>query len=454
MQNIRHPTMTDVRLRIENLIGDKEWRRLRMLLSNLPSREVAELLKASEPGSAILIFRLLPMEKADEVFAALDSKAQGTLIEHMKNAQERRVLLEMPPEVRAELREELPCLVTRKLIYLLPPEEREDAMHLLGYPKHSVGSRMIPQYVAVRPFWTVEKALQHIRRYGFPSETLDMIFVVDDKDVLIDDIPLSDIILAEPQTSISDLMNNQFVSIGALEDQEEAVRKMRRFSLAALPVVNSKGALVGIVTVGEAMDIAEKETTEDFQKKSAIVPLEMSYSSSSVWSLYRKRIVWLALLGVSDLLAASVITYFQDTIAAVVALAFFIPVLIGTGGNAGCQSSTLVIRALAVGDLNLKKWFSVLRREASVGVMLGSTLGAIFFIRILLWKGGPSIGLVVSLSMVCIATWASFTGSLFPIILTKMKLDPAVSGSPLITTFVDVSGLLVYFLIAKWILGI
>jgi len=454
MQNIRHPTMTDVRLRIENLIGDKEWRRLRMLLSNLPSREVAELLKASEPGSAILIFRLLPMEKADEVFAALDSKAQGTLIEHMKNAQVRRVLLEMPPEVRAELLEELPCLVTRKLIYLLPPEEREDAMHLLGYPKHSVGSRMIPQYVAVRPFWTVEKALQHIRRYGFPSETLDMIFVVDDKDVLIDDIPLSDIILAEPQTSISDLMNNQFVSIGALEDQEEAVRKMRRFSLAALPVVNSKGALVGIVTVGEAMDIAEKETTEDFQKKSAIVPLEMSYSSSSVWSLYRKRIVWLSLLGVAGFLSSSVIGAFEKTIAAMVVLASFMPVLADSGGNTGTQSATLVIRALAVGDLALKNWFSVLRREAAVGVMLGVSLGAILFCTAFVWRGGAMVGVVIFLSLTCVMIWANLVGGLLPIIFTKIKIDPAVAGNPAITTLVDATGLLIYFSIAKMVLGL
>jgi len=217
MQDVRQPNEIDVRHRIRNLIECKEWRQLRMLLSDLPSREVAELLKASEPGIAILIFRLLPMEKADEIFAALDSKAQGTLIEHMKDAQARRVLLEMPPEVRAELIEELPCLVTRKLIYLMPREEREDAMRLLGYPKHSVGSRMIPQYVAVRPFWTVEKALQHIRQYGFPSETLKVIYVIDEKRVLIGVIPIRNIILAEPQTPISDLMNNQFVSIRALD---------------------------------------------------------------------------------------------------------------------------------------------------------------------------------------------------------------------------------------------
>jgi len=229
---------------------------------------------------------------------------------------------------------------------------------------------------------------------------------------------------------------------------------MRRFSLAALPVVDSKGALVGIVTAGEAMDIAEKETTEDFQKKSAIIPLELSYSSASVWSMYRKRIVWLSLLGVAGFLTSRVKSAFEKTIASMVVVASFMPVLADSGGNTGTQSATLVIRALAVGDIALKNWFSVLRREAAVGVMLGVSLGAILFCTAFVWRGGAMVGVVIFLSLTCVMIWANLVGGLLPIIFTKIKIDPAVAGNPAITTLVDATGLLIYFSIAKMVLGL
>ncbi len=330
------------------------------------------------------------------------------------------------------------------------PRERPEATRLFDYPPDSAGSRMEPEYAAVRASWTVARALEHIREFGVLSDTLDVIYVLDEERRLLDALPLSEIVLADPSRKIEDLMDQEIVSIGVMEDQEKAVRKMKKHGLSALPVVDASGVLVGIVTAGDAFRIAEEETTEDFHKKAAITPLEKGYNESSVWTLYRKRIVWLSLLGVAGFLSAGVIAVFEETIAAMVVLAAFIPVLIDSGGNTGAQSATLVIRALAVGDLNLNQWLKVIRRELVMGLALGLSLGAVFFLMGVFWRGGPEVGLVVFMAMTCIVLLANLVGGFLPFILIKLKLDPAAAGSPVITTIVDASGLMIFFLIARW----
>ncbi len=437
-----------------NLLADairrKDWERVRPLLEDLDTPALAGLLRSLDPADSVLLFRLLPTARAGEVFAALDYPDQGRLIEQFKDPQKRRVLRALDPAARAGLLQELPPLIVRKLVYLLPPEERPEAMRLLGYPEESVGSRMEPDYAAVRASWSVAEALEHIRKFGVPSETLDVVYVLDEKRRLLDALPLSEVVLADPGRKIEDLMDRECVSIGVAEDQEKAVRKMRKHGLSALPVADSSGVLVGIVTAGDAFRIAEEETTEDFHKKAAISPLEKGYNESSVWTLYRKRIVWLSLLGLAGFLSAGVIAAFEETIAAMVILASFIPVLIDSGGNTGAQSATLVIRALAVGDLNLKQWLKVIRRELVMGVILGLSLGAVLFLMGVLWRGGPHVGLVVFMAMTCIVLLANLVGGVLPFILIRLKFDPAVAGSPVITTIVDASGLLIFFLIARW----
>ncbi len=440
--------------RLAKLVPAGKWKKAGKTLSAAPVSELADLLRKSPAENAVLFFRLLPTVRADEVFTALGPEEQVTLIDRLRDSRSRRLLRSIPDKYRDELLEELPCLVVRKLIRGLDRRRRGEVMRRLGYPRGSVATGMTDRYVAVRESWTVAEALEHIRKFGEKGRPFRMVYVLDDRRVLIDELALRNFVLADPAARVRDLMDHRFAFIAARADQQEALIRMKTTDHAALPVVDSAGALVGVLTFKDALELAERLATATFQKKSGIVPLEELYSRSPIWLLYRKRIVWLVLLAVADILSSTVITAFEDTLEAVVMLAFFIPVLIGTGGNTGAQSATLIIRALATGDLKAGKWLKVLRKEAACGLLLGSTLGGLFFLRILALERLALIGLVVCLTMVGIAFWASLIGSLFPILFTKLKLDPAVASSPAITTIVDASGLLIYFMTAKLILGI
>ncbi len=313
---------------------------------------------------------------------------------------------------------------------------------------------MTPDYIALRPDWNIEKALKHIRKRGKDAETINMIYVTDKDWKLIDDVPIRRFILAKQQQLVSEIMDYKFIAINAMEDQENAYHIMKKYNLNVLPVVNSEGILLGIVTIDDILDVLEEEITEDFHKTSAVSPVEESYTFASPGLLYRKRMGWLMLLLVADFFSSSIIAHFQNALQAVIALAFFIPVLIDSGGNIAAQSSTLVIRALATGELTLGKWFSVVKKELFVGIMLGITLGIILYARSYFWRGGPQVGLIVGLSMVMITLWSNLLGGLLPIVLTKFKLDPAVISGPLLTTVVDSTGLLIYFMLAQSIFKI
>jgi len=313
---------------IKELVKNKDWRSLKNILSQKPAPDIAELLQNMDEKDMVVLYRLLPREQAAEVFAELNPQSQRHLLKQMNNQQIRETILELHPDDRTELFEELPGQVTQKLLNLLPPEERKEAMDLLGYPENSVGRLMTPDYIAIKSSWKVEDALQHIRKYGRATETIDTIYIVDDRWHLLDDMPIKKLILADPKESISSLMDNKFISISAFEDQEKAAEIMKRYDLVVLPVVDSEGILMGIITIDDILDVLEEETTEDFQKESAVAPLKISYSSASSLTLYRKRIGWLLLLLIADFLSSSVIAHFKNTLQAVIALAFFIPVLI------------------------------------------------------------------------------------------------------------------------------
>jgi len=439
---------------IERLIKLKEWRRLKNLLLKWPAPDIADLLENLNEEDMVILFRLLPHHQAVVVFTQLGHDRQKSLLKRIGDRHIKEIIFELSPDDRTKLFEELPGKITQKLLNLLPPEERERTLELLGYPENSVGRLVTPDYVAVRPYWTVEQAICHIRQRGRDVETIDMIYVVNDDWVLLDDIPIRRFILADPKQKVSSLMDGQFISISAFEDQEEAVKKMKRYDLVTLPVTSSENVLIGIVTIDDIIDVLEEETTEDFQKGAAVSPFEISYMTASPFFLYKKRIVWLLLLLIADFLSASVIAHFEKVLQAVIALALFMPVLIDSGGNTATQSATLIIRAISTGELTLKKWFNVVRKELLTGILLGMTLGIILYIRSFFWKGGPKIGLVVGLSMMGVVFWANLLGSLLPIILTKFKLDPAVISSPLLTTLIDATGLIIYFSLARWILGI
>lgn len=439
---------------IQDLIKKKDWYQLKEILPLWPEVDVAELLLALSEEDRVILFRLLQKEQAALVFSYFDTTAQMSLLRHLTDEQIRSIILELDPDDRTQLFGELPGQLTQRLINMLPASERREALKLIGYPEKSIGRLMTPDYVAIKPNWTIEKALEHIRKWGQDAETIQMIYVVDENWHLIDDISLRTVILASPQQKVEEIMDKRFISLSPWQPQEEAVQMMRKYDRVALPVVDSSGVLLGIVTVDDIMDVFEEETTEDIHKGAAIAPLEEKYVATSIKTLYKKRVWWLLLLLIGNFFSSHVIAAFEDAIKAVIALAFFIPVLIDSGGNTGSQSATLIIRAMATGELELKKWFSVLKKELIVGILLGITLGGALFLRSYFWKGGFDVGLVLALSIIVIVVWANLIGGLLPFLLKKIHLDPAVISSPLITTIIDATGLLIYFFIAKWLLGV
>lgn len=435
---------------IEDLIKEKKWNTIKETLSNLETADIAELLKNLDEKEAVLIFRLLPQRLSSDVFPELETSIQKNLLSHILDSSIQALINDLSPDDRTDLLEELPGQITQKLLNLLTVEQRKEALELLGYPENSAGRLMTPDYVAVRQNWSIEKALNHIRARGKDAETIDMIYVVAENWKLIDDIPIRRFILAKPSQSVYEIMDHKFIAIRVDEDQENAYHLMKKYNLTVLPVTNKEGILLGIITVDDVLDVVEEEVTEDFQKVSAVSPVEKSYSLASPYLLYRKRIGWLMLLLIADFFSSSIIAHFQNALQTVIALAFFIPVLIDSGGNIAAQSSTLVIRALATGDLSVKRWFATIKKELFVGLMLGVSLGVILYVRGFFWRGGPLVGMIVAVTMVLITLWANILGSLLPIILTRFKLDPAVISSPLLTTVVDSTGLLIYFNLAQF----
>ncbi len=437
---------------IKELIESKNWRVLKETLAEWAAQDIVDFLDSVEDEEKVIVFRILPRDLAAEVFSELDTNEQKILLKQLSNEHIREIFLELPPDDRTDVFEELPAKVTKRLLNLLPPEERKEAMKLLGYPEDSVGRLMTPDFVAIRSYWTVAQSIEHIRRFGRDAETLDTVYVVDEKWHLLDDIPLHRLVLAAPSETVENLMDREFHSISASDDQEEAVNMMKKYNLIVLPVVDSQNVLLGVVTVDDVIDVYEDEVTEDIHKGASVIPFEINYTTASVFSLFKKRIVWLSLLTFAGFLSSKVISAFEDTLGKIIVLAFFIPVLIGTGGNTGTQSATLIIRALVTGDLTPKKWFNVIKKELLVGLLLGLALSVILSIWSFYWKGEMMLSFVIGISVLFIAVWANLVGSLLPIVLRKLRLDPAIVSSPMISTIMDASGLFIYFSIAMLLL--
>jgi magnesium transporter len=454
-----HPTPTSALPEdIKRLIDEHRWQELAARKAAWPepdavAPELAErLLELSKPDR-VLLFRALPREVAAEVFTWLEGESRDALLRDLTDAETRTLLAEMSPDDRTNLLEELPGNVTQRLLNLLAPDDLREARDLLGYPEESVGRLMTPDYLAVRPDWTVAEALEHIRARGHESETANEIYVTDDRWRLLDALPLQRFVLARPEARVRDIMDGKYVALPATADREEAVREMGRFDLVALPVVDSSGTLVGIVTVDDVLDVAEQEVTEDFHKTSAMAPLRQSYWETGKRFLFRNRIGWLAILVLINLVSSGIIAAFEETLEAVVALAFFIPLIIDTGGNAGAQSATLMIRAISTGDVKLNEWFRAFLKEAVVGLSIGVALGLMGML-LGFFRGGPEIGIIVLLTMITMLFLTNLIGLLLPFLLTRLKLDPALASGPLITSIADAVGLIIYFSYAVWILGL
>jgi len=417
-----------------------------------PAPEIAELIASLDAKDGIVLFRLLPRACAGETFSLLEPDAQNALLSGMAREETRQVISALSPDDRTALFEELPARVTQELLNMLDDAQRKEALTLLSYPEGSVGRLMTNRYVAVREHWTVAETLEHIRNTGTDSETIAMVYVIDDKGVLIDDIRLRKIILSPPTARIADLMDRSFASLSSLQGREEAVRVFRKYDLYALPVVDADGVLLGIITHDDILDVAQEEATEDFHKGSAIQPLGAHYLKAPLRLLYNRRIAWLLILVVINIFSGAGIAHFEGIIQSVVALVFFLPLLIDSGGNAGSQAATLVIRSMALGELKLGDYLKAAGRELLVSAALGTTMAAAVFL-LGWWRSGIPVGITVALAMACIVMLGSLVGLSLPFMLRKMRMDPATASGPLVTSIADIFGVIIYFSIATALLS-
>lgn len=458
-----HETERQLGPEIEQLIQMRDLRAVRLELVRLTAPEIADIIEKLSPPDAMTAFRLLPRDLATDTFEYLPHETQHELIDALAKEKKRLVELlnDLSPDDRTAFLEELPGPVAQKFLTLLSPEEREIAVKLLGYPEDSIGRLMTTDYVAVRPEWTVQRTLDHIRRFGKDSETLNVLYVVDEKWRLLDDLHIREVLLADPEAKVAELMDERFIALKATDDQESAITLFRDYDHIALPVTDTKGALLGIVTIDDVWDIAEEEITEDIHKIGGLEALDEPYINTPIWTLVKKRARWLILLFFGELLTATAMGHFEEEIARAVVLAFFVPLIISSGGNSGSQAATLVIRAMAVGEIGLRDWWRVMGREVFSGLALGSILGTFGVLRIALWQQVSGvygehwlpIAITVGLSLAGVVLWGTITGSMFPLILRRVGADPAVSSAPFVATLVDVTGLLIYFSLAALLLG-
>jgi len=452
--------MQDIQVRLEDAISARDFAGLRDTVDDLPPSQLAPLIQDLPIEKQTTIFRILPRKLAAATFEYLPLKEQEEMLRALAQEDVAAILNEMSPDDRTMLLEELPAAATRQMLAMLNEEERVEAVKLLGYPEGSVGRFMTPHYIAVRPHWMVREVLDYVRRHGQDSETLNLVYVVDEDGVLIDDIRMRKFLLADPKWRVSDLMDDRFTALKATDDRQTAVNVFRQADLAALPVTDSDGVLIGIVTNDDILDVAEELATEDIQRIGGSEALDEPYMKIAFHRMVRKRAGWLVILFLGEMLTATAMGFFEEEIERAVVLALFVPLIISSGGNSGSQAATLVIRALALGEVRLRDWWRIMRREVFSGLALGSILGAIGFLRITIWSAfsemyGPHwflVALTVGLALVGIVLWGTLSGSMLPLVLRRLGFDPASSSAPFVATLVDVTGLIIYFSVAAVIL--
>ena len=451
---------------IRSLIDTRNFGALRELFSDWPPADVADVILDLPEDEQVIIFRILPAALAADVFEYIGIEEQQKLLRAMAHEQVVAILNEMSPDDRTALLEEMPSAAARQLIKLLTPEERRVAQALLGYPEGSVGRLMTPDFIAVHEDWTVQQVLDFIREYGQDSETLNVIYVVDERGKLIDDVRMREFLLRPLTAKVSDIRDQTFTALKVNDSQEEALNVFRRYDRVALPVVDSSGVLVGIVTSDDMLDVAEEEATEDIQKIGGMEALDEPYMRISLWKMVRKRAGWLVILFLGEMLTATAMATYQDEIAKAVVLALFLPLIISSGGNSGSQASTLIIRAMALGEVTLRDWWRVASREIRAGLSLGAILGTIGAARVAIWSEigerymhrqlygphWPLVAATVGIALVGVVLWGSLSGSMLPFVLRRVGADPATSSAPFVATLVDVTGLVIYFSIALLIM--
>ena len=431
------------------LANSRQLKKLKDQLSEMNEFDVAELIGDLSPEQALVLFRLLPKDLSSEVFACLDIDRQQTIINSISDTELHNIIEDLAIDDAVDLVEELPASVVKRILKMATPSTRVLINQYLQYPDNSAGSIMTAEYVALRPFMTVEQSFAYIRKNGVDKETIYTCYVIDKSRKLIGVVTLKDLIMNQYETKVSDIMDDDVISALTTEDQEEVAGLFTKYDLLALPVVDRENRLVGIVTVDDIVDVMEAEATEDFEKMAAMAPSEKSYLKTSVFTLAKNRIVWLLILMISSTVSGAILTYYEATFAALPLLVSFIPTLMDTGGNSGSQASTMIIRGLAVDEIELSDLFRVLWKELRVGVICGTILAGLNFIRLMIqYPGNTGIMIIVSVSMLLTVILAKTLGALLPMLAKALNLDPALMASPMLTTIVDACSMIIYFTMA------
>jgi magnesium transporter len=445
---------------VRELLEAADFDTLEDVLNSWLPADLAALVSRFDAPERSRLFGVLGTHQAAETFEYLDLAIQQELLASLSEPAAAAVLNEMAPDDRTALFEELSTETAARLLPLLSAEQQAVTRSLLSYAKDTVGRLMTPDYIAIKREWTVKHVLDHVRAHGRDSETLNVVYVVDNDNRLIDDLRIREVLLAPLHEHVASLIDGHFLSLGVTDVKRKAVEVFRKYDRTVLPVVDTHGLLVGIVTIDDVLDVAEQEATREIQRLGGLEALDDPYVETPLLTMVRKRASWLVLLFLGELLTATAMGFFEDEIAAAVVLALFVPLIISSGGNSGSQAATLIVRALALGEVRLRDWWRVLKRELASGLMLGTLLGTIGFLRIALWSAvtdlyGPHwllIGLTVAVSLVGVVTWGTLSGSMLPFLLKRLGFDPATSSAPFVATLVDVTGLVIYFTVAMIVL--
>jgi magnesium transporter len=444
----------------EDVIASENQLAIKEFLNDQNISDVANLIYENADYETQIISHL-SIHRAASVFKILDAAEQKRIIKNLPAFKSAELLNELPADDRVDFFEELSTNAVRDLIKTLDPAERKITLELLGYPENSVGRLMTPDYVYVYEYNTVQEVLDTIRRWGSNSETIDVIYIINGKGELIDDIRIRDFLIASPETKVSDLMDERFISLKVNDDQETASEVFKMNNRVALPVTDEKNILLGIITIDDMLWVAQEEYTEDIQKIGGTEALDAPYLDISIPKLIKKRAGWLVILFLSEMLTATAMQFFQHEIETATVLALFIPLIMSSGGNSGSQASTLIIQAMALGEVTLSDWWRVMRRELISGFILGLILGGIGYFRIILWQNlhifdygiyWKLIASTIFFSLIGIVLWGSLMGSMLPILLKRLKQDPAASSAPFVATLVDVTGIVIYFSVAYFFL--
>ncbi len=441
-----------LRERFEELVTNPDKLQLGQFLDNQNISDVAELVQEFTDYSSQIVADM-SIHRAAMVFKILELSTKKLIIQELPPVKTAELLNELPADDRTDFLEELPDNVVRELIKLLTPDERKITLSLLGYPENSIGRLMTPDYVYVFPHNTVEEVFATIRKYGNDSETINVIYVINEAGELLDDIRIQEFILSPPDKRVEELTDNRFIALNAYDDQEKAAEEFKMNNRVALPVVSNGNMLLGIVTIDDILWVASEEYSEDMQKMGGTEALEQPYLEVPLLKLYKKRIVWLLILFIGETFTIAAMSSFQETLEHVLILSTFIPLIISSGGNSGSQAATLIIQAMALGEVELSDWWRIAKREVISGLSMGATLGLIGYLIVF---GGHAffglfgdhfnlVGFAIGVSIIGVVLWGTIIGSMLPILLKKLGADPAVSSTPFIATLVDVTGLLIYF---------